>query len=255
MFLMFSTFWHAAFFDPIYNLLIFILGHVPAGDVGIAIIVLTVLIKLVLLPLSLRAAKTQYAMRSLEPQLARINEQHKNDAGKRGQATMEAYREAGVNPFASFFLQFIQLPIIFALYFAVTRGGGVPFPAINTALLYSFVSAPEAVSMIFLGFINIAAKNLPLALFAGVAQFVQTHLALPPLARREEGAPASFKDDFARSMQMQMRYVMPIIITFVAYRFSATIALYFLVSSIAAIAQEYIVRRHNVGFGADVAGH
>lgn len=241
---MFGAVWHAIFFDPVYNLLIFILNHMPGGDVGIAIIVLTVVIKLILLPLSLRAAKTQYAMRALEPELTLVNEKHKNDSQKRAEETMEAYKKAGINPFASILLTLIQLPIIFALYFAVSRGGGIPFPDINVGLLYSFVPTPETVSMVFLGLINIAEKNLPLAVLAAVTQFLHTRLSLPALPPKKENAKPSFKDDFSRSMQMQMRYVMPLIIGFIAYKFSATIALYFVVSSVVAIAQEYIVRRH-----------
>src|SRR3989338_2983371 len=241
---MFSTIWHAVFFDPVYNSLIFILDHVPGGDLGIAIILLTVFIKLILLPLSLRAAKTQYAMRTLEPELALLKEKHNGDREKVARETMDAYKRAGINPFASIFLTFIQLPFIFALYFAVTRGGGVPFPDINIALLYSFVSAPETVNMIFLGVVDIAAQTPPLALLAVVTQFFKTRMALPPLPPKQKDAPQSFKDDFARSMQIQMRYVMPAIIFFFAYKFSATIALYFLVSNVIAIGQEYIVRRH-----------
>lgn len=241
---MFVTFWHAFFFDPIYNLLIFILDHVRGGDVGIAIIVLTIVIKLVLLPLSLRAAKTQHAMRTLEPELANAKETYKADREKLARETMAIYKKAGINPFATILLTLIQLPIIFALYFAVSRGGGVPFPDVNVALLYSFISAPEAVNMVFLGLVNIAERNWPLALLAGVTQFFQTKLALPALPPRSANTKPSFKDDFARSMQVQMRYVMPAIIFFVAYRFSATIALYFLISNLIAIAQELIIRRH-----------
>lgn len=251
---MFSTLWHAFFFDPIYNLLIFILDNVRGGDVGIAIIVLTILIKLILLPLSLRAAKTQYAMHILEPELTSIKEKHKGDREKLAQETMSVYKNAGINPFATILLTLIQLPIIFALYFAVSRGGGVPFPAINTALLYSFVPTPETVNMIFLGLIDIAARSLPLALLAGSTQFFHTKLSLPSLLPKEEHAKPNFKDDFARSMQIQMRYVMPAIIFFVAYTISATIALYFLVSNMVAIAQEFIVRRHVSGLQPERKG-
>lgn len=245
---MFLTVWHLFFFHPIYNLFIFILNHVPGGDVGIAIVFLTVLIKLILLPLSLRAAKTQYAMRTLEPELARIKGEHTGNREKIAKETMEAYKKAGINPFASILLTLIQLPIIFSLYFSVSRGGGVLFPAINTALLYSFVSVPKTVNMIFLGLVDITERNLPLALLAGITQFIHTKFSLPSLPPREKNVQLepkeSFKDDFARSMQIQMRYVMPAIIFFVAYKFSATIALYFLISNLVAIGQEYIVRRH-----------
>ncbi len=240
---MFSTIWHTIFFDPIYNTLIFILDHVPGGDVGIAIILLTVLIKFILLPLSLRAARTQVAMRTLEPELADIKEKHKNNREQLARETMAVYKKAGINPFASILLVLIQLPIIIALYLSVYRGGGVPFPDINTALLYSFVPVPDTVSMLFLGFIDIAARSLPLALLAGVTQYIHTKLSLPPIPPRKADAEPSFKDDFARSMQVQMRYVMPVIIFFVAYTISAAIALYFLVSNLAAIVQEFVVRR------------
>ena len=241
---MFLILWHAIFFDPIYNLLIFILDHVPGGDVGIAIVILTVLIKVVLLPLSLRAAKTQHAMRTLEPELASIKEKHKGDREKLARETMGIYKKAGINPFATIFLTLIQLPIIFALYFAVRLGGGVPFPHINVALLYSFVPAPETVNMVFLGIVHIMERSLPLALLAGVTQFFHTRLSLPALPPKEEQSTASFKDDFARSMQVQMRYVMPAIIAFFAYTTSATVGLYFLISNLMAIAQEYVARRH-----------
>src|SRR3989338_1785112 len=96
---MFSTIWHAVFFDPVYNSLIFILDHVPGGDLGIAIILLTVLIKLILLPLSLRAAKTQYAMRTLDLELALLKEKHNGDREKGERETMGAYKRAGIKPF------------------------------------------------------------------------------------------------------------------------------------------------------------
>lgn len=241
---MFSTIWHTIFFDPIYNALIFILDHVPGGDVGIAIILLTVLIRIILLPLSLKAAKTQHAMRTLEPKLTEIKEKHKGDREKLARETMGVYKEAGINPFASILLVLVQLPIIIALYLAVYRGGGVPFPDINVDLLYSFVPSPETVDMIFLGIVDIAGRSLPLALLAGITQYFHTHLSLPPLPPRKKGAAPNFKDDFTRSMQMQMRYVMPVIIFFVAYTISAAIALYFLVSNLVSIAQEFIVRYH-----------
>lgn len=240
---MFASIWHGIFFDPIYNTLIFILDHVPGGDVGVAIILLTIFIKLILLPLSLRAARTQASMRILEPELTAIKEKHKDDREKLARATMDVYKKAGINPFASIFLILIQLPIIIALYLSVYRGGGVPFPDINVDLLYSFVPTPDTINMMFLGIVDVAARSLPLALLAGITQYIHTNLSLPPVPPKKEGAEPSFKDDFARSMQLQMRYVMPVIIFFVAYTISAAIALYFLVSNLFAIAQEFVVRR------------
>lgn len=234
--------WHTFFFDPVYNSLVFFIDVVRGGDVGIAIICTVVLVKTVILPLSLKAIRTQLAMREIEPQLAKIKEDYKDKRELQAVKTMELFKEADVNPFSSIFLLLIQIPVVIALYFAVYSGGGVKLPMINTALLYSFIPTPETVNMIFLGFMDITLKSLPLAFVAGLTQFIHTHLSLPPHKARDPKAEPNFKDDFARSMQLQMRYVMPILIFFVAYTISAAIALYFTVSNLMAIAQEYIVR-------------
>src|SRR3989338_10331135 len=112
---MFSTIWHAVFFDPVYNFLIFILDHVPGGALGLAIILLPVFIKLILFPLSLRAAKTQYAMRTLEPELALLKEKHNGDREKVARETMDAYKRAGIKPFVRIFFPFFKPPFIFSL--------------------------------------------------------------------------------------------------------------------------------------------
>lgn len=93
---------------------------------------------------------------------------------------MEVFKEANVNPFSSILLLFIQIPIVIALYFAVSSGGGIHLPDINTEVLYSFIPTPEIVNMIFLGFMDITLKSLPLAFLAGLTQFIHTNLSLPP---------------------------------------------------------------------------
>lgn len=237
-----SYLWHTFFFDPIYNTLVYFIDVVRGGDVGIAIILTVIFVKLLLLPVSLKAIRTQILMRDLDPKLKAIREEYKDKRDVQALKTMELFKEAKVNPFSSVFLLILQIPIIIALYFAVYSGGGIKLPAINTALLYTFVPTPETVNMIFLGFLNIAEKSLPLAFIAGLTQFIYTHISLPKLEKKKADAKPDFKEDFGRSMQMQMRYVMPVIIFFVAYTISATIALYFTISNLTSIAQEYIVR-------------
>lgn len=238
-----SYLWHTIFFDPVYNSLVYFIDVVRGGDVGIAIILTVVLVKIIILPLSLKAARTQMVMREIQPKLNEIKEKFKDQRETQALKTMEIFREAKVNPFSSILLLFIQIPIIIALYFSVARGGGVPLPDINIDLLYSFIHIPETVNMMFLGFVDIAAKSFPLALMAGVTQFIHTKLTLPPAKPKDPNKGPDFKEDFARSMNMQMRYVMPGIIFVVAYSISAAIALYFTVSNLTMIAQEYVVRR------------
>jgi len=238
-----SFIWHTLFLDPIYNSLVFFIDSMPKEDVGLAIICTVVLVKLIILPLSLKAIRTQIAMREIEPELARIRETYKDQREVQALKTMELFKKAEVKPFSSVLLLFIQIPIVISLYFAVSRGGGIPLPEINSTLLYSFIPNPGTANMIFLGFMDIAKKSIVLALAAGITQFLHTRLSLPkPKARAKDEQP-SLKEDFTRSMHMQMQYVMPALITLVAYSISAAIALYFLVSNIMAIIQEYIVRR------------
>ena len=234
--------WHTFFFDPIYNSLVFFIDVVPGGDLGIAIVCTVILVKTIILPVSLKAVRTQLAMRELEPKLSKIKEDYKDKREIQAMKTMELFKEAKVNPFSSVLLLFVQIPIVIALYFSVYSGGGVKLPLINAALLYSFVPTPEVVNMVFLGFMDIAAKSLPLAFLAGITQYIHTNLSLPPAKPRDPKAEPNFKDDFARSMQLQMRYVMPVLILVVAYTISAAIALYFVISNVMAIAQEYVVR-------------
>ncbi|MBP9836443.1 MAG: membrane protein insertase YidC [Candidatus Pacebacteria bacterium] len=224
--------------------MIFFIDIVPGGDVGLAIIAIVVVVKTILLPLSIKAAKTQRIMREIEPKLREIKETHKDNREAQALAMMTVYRDAGMNPFASLFLIFLQIPIIIALYFAVYSGGGIKLPDINVDLLYAFVNNPSIVNMNFLGMIDITGKSLFLAFLAGVTQYYQVKVSLPEMPPRDPNKAPDLKEEFMRNMHLQMRYVMPIIIFFVSYIISAAIALYFFVSNIVAILQELYVRRH-----------
>lgn len=250
---MWSYIWHTFFFDPVYNTLVFFIDEVPGGDIGLAIIFTTVVVKVVLLPLSLKAARTQHAMRRIDPQLKEIKEKYKDNREQLGREMMSLYREAGVNPFASILLMFIQIPIIISLYYSVYKSIVDGVFVINSDVLYGFIAEPTTTSLLFLGFIDVAARSLPLAALAGITQFIQVNLSMPKLEPRDPEAEPSMKDDFARSMQMQMRYVMPIIIFIFAYSISASIALYFTISNLVGIGQEFIVRRHKKNFEVEAA--
>ena len=241
---MFSYIWHTIFFDPIYNVLVFFIDAIPNGDVGLAIVATVVVVKTLLFPLSVKAAKTQKLMKELEPKLKELKEKHKDNREEHAKAMMALYKDAGMNPFASILLMFLQLPFIIALYLAVVKGGGVALPGINTEILYSFIPNPTAVSMQLFDNFDITAKSLILALVAGFLQFVVTKLTLPTLPPRDKTAAPNFKTDFAHNMQLQMKYVMPVMIVFISYSFSSVIAIYFIVSSIMAIFQEFFIRKH-----------
>jgi YidC/Oxa1 family membrane protein insertase len=227
----------ALLYTPLYNGLIFLIDVVPTANVGFAVILLTVIVKLVLFPLSLKAVKTQIAVRALEPELNTLKEKYKDDKQEQARKLMELYRENKVNPFSGFLVILIQLPIIFALYWVFFRGG---LPVVDVDKLYSFVPKPEMVNMHFLWVADVSAKSVALAILVGITQFVQIKLTLPPMKKRTKNG--GFKEDLARSFQIQMRYVMPFIAAGAAYIISAAIALYWTTSNVFAIGQELFVR-------------
>ncbi len=235
---MISSAFHAGIYVPLYNGLIWLLSLSPFIDVGIAVVLLTVVVKLILLPLGLKAARTQLLMRELEAPLKEIRERYKSSREEQAKRTLELYREKGVNPFSSILVLFIQLPVIFGLYWVFYKGG---LPSITTEELYSFVTAPLSVNMHFLGLVDMGMKSLPLAFLAGASQFFQARIALPKLEPRN--ADATFQEDFARSMQIQMKYVLPGIVGVVAYATASAIALYWITSNIFAIGQEFYVKK------------
>lgn len=225
-------------FTPLYNGLVFFIDHVPFADVGIAVVLLTLLVKFILLPLAHKAIRTQALMRTIGPEITAIREKNKDNREAQARQTMALYKEKGVNPFSGFILILIQLPIIFGLYWVFFKGG---LPVINIDILYSFITPPRTVNMEFLGLIDMAGKSLILALLAGITQFFHARLSLPALQAR--GEKQSFKDDLARSFHIQMRYVLPVIVAVIAYTISSAVALYWLTSNIFAIGQEIFVRR------------
>lgn len=235
---MVSSLFHTFVYTPLYNALVALLSLGSFVDVGIAVVSLTVLVKLVLYPLSLKASRTQQVMRELEAPMRELRERYKDDRETQGRKILELYKERGVNPFSGFLVLLVQLPLILGLYFVFLKGG---LPTIDTSLLYPFIREPLHVSMYFLGFLDMASKSYLLAVLAGATQYLQAHYAMPPLAPRSEHA--SFQEDFARSMQVQMKYVLPIIVAFVAYVASAAVALYWITSNLFAVGQELYVRK------------
>ena len=203
-----------------------------------AVICATLVVKFILLPLSLSAARTQKAMKDIEPTLKELREKYKDDKETQAKEMFALYKEKGIKPFSSIFSVFIQLPIIIALYWVFNTKS---LPGIDPSLLYSFVHVPTVVSHMFLGLLNITGHSITLAVVAGLTQLVQAWYAIPvPPASAEVGVSPG--EDFARAMTLQARYVLPVVIGFVAYS-SGAIALYFVTSNIVALLQEFIVRQ------------
>lgn len=232
---MITSVWNTVFYEPLYNGLIFLTGVVPGGDVGVAVIFLTLVVKTILFPVSHKSIKTQAKMRELEPEIKRVKEKHK-DKTEQAKATMELYKKHEVSPFSGCLGIIIQIPVILALYYVFFKGLGF-----NHGALYSFVKVPEIINPNFLGLIDMHGKSLLLAVLAALSQFVQAKISMPPIPPAQGNA--SFKDDLARSMQIQMKYFMPVLVFVFSYSISSAIALYWFVSNLFSIGQELFVKK------------
>jgi YidC/Oxa1 family membrane protein insertase len=233
-----SSFFHIVFYNPIYNALVALMALVPGSDVGVAVILLTIGIRLILLPFSLSAARTQRAMKILEPKIKELKEKHKGNREKEATETLSLYREARVNPFASILTVFIQIPVLLALYWVFRYES---FSVVDTIRLYSFTPVPHVVSLQFLGLISVTGKSIVLAVLAGFSQFFQAHMALSGMGSLDD--TATTKGGFQQMMGMQLKYVFPFLIAIISYTTSGAIALYFITTNLAGVLQEWYVRR------------
>ncbi len=234
---MITNLFHTFFYNPIYNILVFFIHIIPTGDVGVAVVIITLLVRFALLPLSLSAARTQHMMSSLTPHLNKIKEKHKDNKEQQAKETMALYKEMNVNPFSSFIVMFLQIPILLALYMVFLYGA---LPHIDGKILYSFITAPTVVSMNFLGIFHMASKSIVLAAFAGITQYFQATLTI---ARTKTTQQQGKMKDFSKIMNSQIRFVFPIIIAVVAYSTSGAIALYFIATNLFGIFQEKYLQR------------
>jgi len=213
--------------------LVLFINIIPFHNVGLAVIFFTIIIKTIIFPLSQQSIKTQFEMKQLKLK-------YKNDKKLQAEKTMLLYKEKGINPFAGIFLMLIQLPILIALYWVFLKGG---LPNIDQTTIYSFTKIPEIINMDFFG-INVADKSIFFAILVAVAQFLQMQITIPKINKKEgkDDKKPSFSDELAKSMNMQMKYVMPVIMFFIAKSFPLVVSLYLITTSLFTIGQELYIR-------------
>lgn len=240
-----SVLWNTVFYQPIYNILVFIINNITFGDVGFAIILVTIIIKLILSPLTKKSIKSQILMKRMEPEIKQIKKDFPNKE-EQAKKTFDLYKKYGTNPFSGCLVVIIQLPIIFALYYVFYNG-----ISIQKDIIYPFIQIPTVMHTNFLGLIEMGSKSLFLGIFAGFTQFIQGYLASPSKTKKIEivkeietkDGKKDFQEQLSDSMQMNVKYILPIFIGFVAWKISAAVALYWVVSNIFTIVQEWYIRR------------
>lgn len=249
-----GTIWHTIFLEPLVNGLIFLYNL--TGNLGIAIIVFTVLVRLILTPFALPAMRTAQKMKELAPQLAKLKERHSGDKAKLAQAQMDLYKQNGVNPAAGCLPQVVQIVLLIALFQAfntifsaggnvVEKLNGFLYPALefaadaqlNTHFLYFDLTRPDG--------INIAGFPFPipglLVIIAALAQFVSSAMMMPAVKAEEKVAKKTpgATDDFAASMQESMLWIFPITTVIIGVTFPSGLVLYWATLSLFQAVQQY----------------
>jgi YidC/Oxa1 family membrane protein insertase len=226
---------------PIFNLLAVLYAFVH--DFGLAIVLLTVLIRLLIWPLVTRQLHSQRALQELQPELKRIKEQAAGDRTLEGQLTMELYKEREINPFASFLPLLIQLPIFFALFVVLKD---IVMPGKLAQIAYPFVAHLSAIAAIIshkaafhptlFGVIDLTKPSPLLAAMAALVQFVQT----------KQITPKHTPGDQQAQLMSGMVYVFPALTFFIGLSLPSALPLYWFTSSGVAVFQQFLVLRRDV---------
>jgi YidC/Oxa1 family membrane protein insertase len=239
---MISAVFHAVLYNPLYNGLVLLVGIIPTHDIGLAVIALTIVVRIIIYPLSRRAVDAQMKMKKIAPEVEELKKKYKKNSPEQSTAIFKLYKERGVHPFASFGLLLIQFPVLIALYWVFYRSG---FPHVDVSLLYPFVHNPAAVNMEFLGLIDMSKRSVLLAILAMVTQFIYTRLSMGPREKNPEGSPveASLSGDMAKSFDLQARYILPVMIGVIGYSIASAAPLYWATSNTFMILQELAAGR------------
>ena len=226
--------YHVLIYQPILNVLVFFYKTIAFYDFGLAIIFSTIFIRLIMYPIFHKSTKHGMMMQKIQPKIEKIRELHKEDKEKQLKATVELYREHGINPMSGILLLFVQLPFLIALYQIFFQK---ITPEILSAGLYSFVSPPTgSFNTSFLGLINLEQSSILMVSLAAILQYFQGKMMLPKI---EKGRKLSTPESVGR----QMVYFAPLITLLIFWNMPAAISLYWAVSVTFSIFQQIIINR------------
>ena len=223
-------------YEPIYNLLIFFYNVVPGNDIGLAIIAITIVVKLVLLPLSLSAVRSQKSLQELQPKMDALKKKHKNEKEKLAAETMKLYKEQKVNPLSSCLPLLVQFPFLIAVYQAFRVG----LTSENFDLLYSFVANPGHINPMAFGFIDMAVPSIALAILAGAAQYVQTQMLS---AKKQPKVKGAKDESMMANMNKSMMYFMPFMTVLIGMSLPGGLTFYWFLTTVFTSLQQKVMFR------------
>ncbi len=230
-----ANFFYTTVYQPLFNLLIFLYNAFPGGGLGLSIVLITVIIKGALHPLGIKAARSQKELQAVQPEVKKIQEKYKDDKETQAKKIMELYKGAKVNPFSGILPLFIQIPILISLFQIFTRGMGSE----EMIHLYGFVSDPGVINYTFLRFIDLSSPNIFLAVIAGVGQFIQMKMTMPPKENTDQKGAM-------KMMQSQMVLFLPGFTFFILLNLPSAVGVYWIITVIFSIFQQYIVKKSDI---------
>lgn len=232
-----TTIFNEFLYRPLFNILVFFYNIVPGHDFGVAIILITLLIRAVLFPLSRKGIKSRKALEELQPKIKEIQKDKKNKE-EQARRMMELYKEHKINPASGCLPLLIQFPILIAIYRALID---ILKNSNNlSAILYSSVKNPGVLNTFFLGTINLAAPSVFLAVLTGLFQFIQSKIMFKASPKAQSSGK---KMDIQKTMSRQMIYFMPLIIVFISLKLPAGLPLYWAVSTLFGIGEHLLIHR------------
>jgi len=225
------------FFDiilirPLLNLMVLCYNYIPGHNIGVVIILVTVIVRVILSPSMHKALKGQRSLSAMQPKMNAIREKHKDDRAAQSKALMDLYKEHNYNPISSCLPTLIQLPILLALYRVFVIGLG------NSDLgqyLYHSVHNPGIINPNFILGINLAHTSWALAVIAGLLQYWQTKMMFSKMQKSN--------DPTQKAMQTQTLYILPALTIIISLRVPGGLPLYWIVTTLFAIFQQWIIMR------------
>ena len=217
---------------------------------GIIILLLTILIKLLIFPFTYKSYHSQAKMKALKPEIDEINAKFGKDKPMdKQQATMALYKKAGVNPMGGCLPMLFQMPVLFAMFYVLRDG----FDPASFRFLYSFISPPESINSVSLGFFDLSERSVVLALLAGGAQFWQSRMMTTKKPPKGVGEGAK-DENLMAMMNKQMLYFMPVITVIIGMQFPAGLALYWFLSTLFTAIQQWLLFKKKKSDGGPIEG-
>jgi len=242
--LMLGVLWNNILVMPMLNFLA--ASYKLFGNLGIAIIILTVVIRAILIPVTLPSMKAIKKQRDIQPELDKLKEKYKYDKKKLAELQMELMKKHGINPASGCFTQIIMMIVLIALYGVIRKFTiDTNLVDLNTQLLFPFLkfTAGQTISTNFL-YLNLA-KPDPLfisAILAGALQLVASKMTMPYVEQGEKAAKQTpdKKDDIGYNMQQQMLYTMPLMNVIIGVTLPSGVVLYIITTTLFSIVQTYL---------------